>query len=377
MNGSRNYFITNLFLGIFIFLMVGIGAYLLFSGFFKDIENKSDEQNVAEEVREKVDPVYTKGIYLTAFTVGDYGRFDYIIEKIKETDLNAVIIDVKDYSGEIAYDSKVPLVEELDLVVVKINDIESKINRLKNNNIYPIARITVFQDPLIAERKPEWAIKNKSTGGIWKDYKGLGWLDPANEEVWQFYVEFAKEVIDLGFDEVNFDYVRFPSDGNLSNMSYPFWDESTPKNEIIKSFFAYLYQNLKDEPAYISVDLFGLTTIRTDDMFIGQVIEDAGPFVDYICPMTYPSHYPTGYNDYDNPAEYPYEIIFEAVDTANFRLNQVIRNRAKIRPWLQDFDMGAEYDSYMINEEIKAVEDAKGFGWLMWNSGNEYTWEAY
>lgn len=377
MNGSRNYFFVNLLLFVFIILMAGIGAYLIFNGFFKDIELKAGEQEIVEEIRQKVEPVYSKGIYLTAYTAGDYSRFDYIIEKMKDTDLNTAIIDIKDYSGEIAYDSQVPLVKELGLAVVKIDDIKSIVSRLKKNNIYPIARISVFQDPLLTEKKPEWAIKNRNTGAIWKDYKGLGWLDPANEQVWDFYVDLAKEAIALGFDEVNFDYVRFPSDGDMLLMSFPYWDEITPKNEIIKNFFAYLHQNLKNEPAYLSVDLFGLTTIRTDDMFIGQVIEDAGPFVDYICPMVYPSHYPNGYNNFANPADHPYEIIYEAVDTANFRLNQVIRNKAKLRPWLQDFDLGAEYDSYMINEEIKAVEDGKGAGWLMWNSRNEYTWEAY
>ena len=136
-------------------------------------------------------------------------------------------------------------------------------------------------------------------------------------------------------------------------------------------------EGLVDEPAYLSVDLFGLTTIREDDMNIGQIIEDAALYVDYICPMVYPSHYPSGHNNYDNPAEYPYEIVYEAISTANQRLSMLEGNRAAIRAWIQDFDMGAIYDARMINKQITAVEDAKGFGWLVWNARNVYTWNAY
>ena len=141
-----------------------------------------------------------------------------------------------------------------------------------------------------------------------KDKSGLSWIDPAAKESWDYNIDIAKDALNKGFDELNFDYVRFPSDGNLKDMSFPFWDEETPKHLIIRQFFKYLRQELSD--AKISIDLFGLSTVSSDDLGVGQVIEDAFEYSDYVCPMVYSSHYAYGFIGFENPAEYPYEVVY-------------------------------------------------------------------
>jgi len=336
----------------------------------------SDTTTEVTPKKEKVPEKEIHAIYLTAYSAGSPTKVDKIIASIKGTAINAVVIDIKDYSGYLSYDSNIALVNELDLEQIKIKDIKSVIDKFRQNDIYTIARIAVFQDPALATKRPTWAVQNKSTGQNWKDNKGLSWLDPSNSAVWKYHTEIAREAINIGFNEINLDYVRFPSDGAISVMVFPKWKDGT-KADVIKSFFTFFAKELMTEPAYTSVDLFGLTTTVTNDMNIGQVLENATPYFDYVCPMVYPSHYPDGYLGYNNPADHPYEVIFKAVETANERMATGTPPRAKIRPWIQDFDLGATYTASMIKAEIKAIKDAKGFGYLVWDPKNIYTWEAF
>lgn len=343
--------------------------------------------------REKPAEREIKGLYLTSYSGASSVKIDSIIQFIKGSELNAVVIDIKDYSGEISYDSNIDIVNELKTDRNTIRDLPGVIKKLHENNIYAIARQTVFQDPELSDKKPEWAVKNSATGGVWRDNKGLGWMDATRKEVWQYNLKIAKEAISLGFDEVNFDYIRFPSDGKMSLMQFANLEGRT-KHEVMAEFFKYLHDNLKDEPAYISGDLFGFTTERTDDMNIGQQIEDAALYFDYVCPMVYPSHYPSGYLNLDNPAAHPYEVVKFSISKGVESLNpnkEVIEKstdadgqeieikkiitipyRAKIRPWLQAFNMGAVYTPAMIDAQIKASNEQGGYGYLLWNARNVY-----
>jgi hypothetical protein len=345
--------------------------------------------------REKPAEKEIKALYLTSYSGGSSSKIDSIINFMKGSDLNAVVIDIKDYSGQISYLSKVELAVELNTSRNTIKDLPGVIKKLHDNNIYVIARQTVFQDPELSDKKPEWAVKNSATGGVWRDNKGLGWMDASQKEVWKYNLEIAKEAIGLGFDEVNFDYIRFPSDGKMSLMQFSNMEGRT-KAQVMADFFKYLYENLKDEPAYISGDLFGFTTERTDDMNIGQQIEDAALYFDYVCPMVYPSHYPSGYLNLDNPAAHPYEVVKFSISKGVESLNPnkeiieksvdangqeievkktvTINYRAKIRPWLQNFDMGAVYTASMIDAQIRANTEAGGYGYLLWNARNVYSY---
>ena len=360
------------------------------NSYIASTSNSTIPNNVRAK-RIKPDRRTVQGVYLTAYSAGNPAKIDKIIAAIKNSQVNAVVIDIKDYTGYLSYDSKLKMVGDLGLKEIKIKDLAGVIKKLKDNNIYTIARIAVFQDPILSSKKPEWAVLNKNTNSIWRDRKGLSWLDPANPEVWQYHVDIAKEAVGLGFDEINLDYIRFPSDGQISAMVFPKWKNGGKKSDVMRSFFAYFYEGMKDERAYLSADLFGMTTTVKNDMNIGQLLEDAAPYFDYICPMVYPSHYPTGYLGYKNPADYPYQVIFRDIKSANDRLavglpsatsSEIISSttpvfRAKIRPWIQDFNMGAIYNASMIKLEIKASKDAGGDGWLAWDPKNLYTWEAY
>jgi len=324
----------------------------------------------------KKESVYSKGIYITFNTAGTH-RMDELIDLVKRTELNSVVIDIKDYTGRIPFLTESDLIHQFGAEKIYIEDIRGLIEKLHKEGIYAIARIAVFEDNYLPRERTDLALKN-SSGNLWHDNKGLTWLDPSSKDVWDYNVTLAKEAAKVGFDEINLDYVRFPSDGATGLIQYPFWDKKTPKVEVLKNFFEYFTSRIKPLGVFVSADLFGLTLTSPNDLNIGQWLEDAASYFDYICPMVYPSHYYPGSYGYDNPAAYPYEIINYGLTIGEERLASLSAANpekpvAKLRPWLQDFDMGAIYTAEMIKAEKKAVYDASGFGWVLWNPKNVYT----
>lgn len=327
-------------------------------------------------------PAEIKALYATSWSASGAKKIDEFIALINKSDLNAMVIDIKDYSGYVAYDIDLSEVAKYKSKEIKITKINSLIKKLHDQKIYTIARIAVFQDPVLASARPDLAVKNSITGKLWLDRKGLAWVDPASSEAWDYNVKIAKDALKRGFDEVNFDYIRFPSDGTLSTMNFPFYDsKKISKSDSLNEFFTYLRKNLKG--AKISADLFGLATVNKDDLGIGQIIENAYANFDYICPMVYPSHYANGFLGYKNPAEYPYEVVKYSMEKAVTRLEEFnakqesdpevkIKNIAKLRPWLQAFDMGAKYGIKSVNLQIKASDEAGGVGWMLWSPSNVY-----
>lgn len=310
-----------------------------------------------------------KGIYLTANSASRADKISQVIELIADTELNAVVIDIKDYTGAVLYNSQVPLVDKLQTEREVIKNVPDLIERLHAQGIYVIARQVVFQDPLLAERQSDWAIKT-NRGRIWRDKNNLAWVDPGESAVWNYNLAIAREAISLGFDEINFDYVRFPSDGDLRGVQYV--SGARPKYEVMAEFYRAVGESLKDEPAWISLDLFGLTmeAASTNDLNIGQRIEDALDHVDYISPMMYPSHYPPGHLGLKNPAAHPGRVLDYGLKLG---APKFIGQRAQLRPWLQAFNLGAIYDGAKIRAQIDAVEAHTDAGWLLWNARNVYS----
>ena len=332
--------------------------------------------NFLNDATKKREPFLTKAVYITFRTAGNY-RMDEIIDLVKQTELNAIVIDLKDYTGRVPFETSSELIKNIGSEKIFIKDIKELIKKLHKENIYAIARIAVFEDNYLPRERADLALKRRG-GGLWEDNNGLAWVDPASQEVWDYNLEIAKEAIRVGFDEINFDYIRFPSDGNTANIIYPFWDGKTLKKEVLRQFFEYVNQRMKPLGIPISADLFGLTLTTTNDLGIGQWLEYAAPYFDYICPMVYPSHYPPGFLGFENPAAHPYEVIYDGLVRGNERIASLSVSNpnitmAKLRPWLQDFDMGAVYDARMIELQKQAVEDGGGFGWLLWNPKNIYT----
>jgi hypothetical protein len=362
-------------------------------------------------------PEIIKAVYVTGWSAGSKPYLNYLLNLFETTEINAVVIDIKDYSGKVSYKTDASEVKKYNLYNYAISDIDSLVRFFHNKNIYVIGRISVFEDPAYARARPELAIYdvkktfssklaiNPKTGVLtqndlkpilWEDNNKLSWLDPASVEVWDYNISLAKDIFYHGFDEVNFDYIRFPSDGETKNMGFPVWNRKTPLAQIIKEFFGYLRKELDGD--VISVDLFGQTTVDRADMGIGQILEDALENFDYISPMLYPSHYANGFIGFKNPAEYPYEVVKYSMDSALLRkriyLNKIKESilgeepwemkipspieikLAEFRPWLQDFNMGANYTAEMVQQEIKAMQDSLGSdyrGYMLWNPSNIYT----
>lgn len=354
-------------------------------------------------------PNIVRAVYFTGWSAGLKRRVEYLVDLHKTTDINAVVFDIKDYSGNVAYRVAVPQAKQYGAVRLMIRDVDGLVNRLHEAGMYVIARITVFQDPVLAEARPDLAVHRVSKlpkeprgpltkATLWLDRKGLAWIDPASRPVWEYVLAIAKDALGHGVDEVNFDYIRFPSDGDLNDMYFPAWDGKTPKREVIRNFFGYLRRELAG--ARISADLFGLATVNGDDLGIGQVLEDAYANFDDVCPMVYPSHYARKFLDYPSPAAHPYEVVNYSINKARARLEEFSRPKpqpatgkgngngngppaaikaARLRPWLQDFNLGAKYNAAMVRAEIKAVEDALGdtfAGYMIWAPSNVYTRQA-
>lgn len=316
-------------------------------------------------------PDSVKAIYLTAPTTGSRSMQDRIFSYIDGTDINSVVIDVKDYSGRVSFLTDVPNISDIDSPQNMIPDIERTVDAFHKKGIYVIARVAAFQDSFAAIARPEWAISDSATGKQWKDSSGVYWLDPTNKEVWDYIVAIGMEAYRVGFDEINFDYIRFPTDGKVSRTVYSDLGTST-KRAVINDFFSYLRSNFNVKGIPISGDIFGQVTSDPGDMGIGQLFEDAIANFDFVYPMVYPSHYINGFLGFDNPADHPYEIIKYSMDRAVSRAIAASTSPSKIRPWIQAFDYKAKYTPDMVKEQMLATYDAGLTGWLIWNAGSVY-----
>jgi hypothetical protein len=305
-----------------------------------------------------------------------------LIDLVDRTELNAMVIDVKNDSGQITYDSKVPAADESGSDTRRIiPDLKQLLAQLKEKQIYTIGRVVVFKDPYMASRKPEWAMRSKN-GGIWRDRKGTAWVDPYLSDVWGYTLDIAREAAGLGFDEIQFDYVRFPDNGDQVDREVAFRNPNGwSKPEAIRRFLQQAKEELAPLGVWISADVFGLTPSASTDMGIGQVWEQIAQEVDVISPMIYPSHYRSGTFGIAHPDLEPYAIVQKAVSDSlgrNRRLLEANKQPAAVRPWLQDFTATwvKPHRTYG-NDEVRAqIEAAKSLGvdeYLLWNAGSTYT----
>ncbi len=355
------------YIGFIVLAVVFLGISLLF---FVSTQSSNKVEDI-QPSRIKPTPRSVKAVYLTAASAQNADKRLEIINLINATELNAVVIDIKDYSGYIQF-YPTDHVESKEVWIAKpvIKNISRVIQDFHDYGIYVIARQVVFQDPAYASVFPESAVKNLK-GDIWRDRKGLAWVDPTVRSVWEYNSRIAKVAIAHGFDEINFDYIRFPSDGDMSTVRYA--DELTSHADTMRDFFQFLDTELRDEPAYSSFDVFGMTLDNDEfDLHIGQRIKDMTEHADYISPMMYPSHYPSLYLGYENPSEHPYEVITHGLSLAQHHFTT--STRATLRPWLQAFNIGAIYDGEKIRAQINAVEEAQHTsGFMLWNARNVYS----
>jgi hypothetical protein len=321
-------------------------------------------------------PEPVKALYMTSWVAGTNSLRKHVLNLVRTTEANSLVIDIKDDTGKVSFSLDGFDVAEYGSAENRIPNIREFIGALHDEGIYVIGRLSVFQDPYLTEVRPDLAVKRADNGETWKDRKGLAFLRQDSQEVWDYVVDLAKASYEVGFDEINFDYVRFPSDGNIQNIDYAL-EEGETRADVIESFFAYLAEQLEDTGMVRSADLFGMVTTNTDDLGIGQILERALPHFDYIAPMVYPSHYPNGFAGYGNPNDHPYEIIHYAMTRAVARAEAIGESPLKLRPWLQDFDYGGNYGVDEVRAQIQATYDAGLTSWMMWDPANKYTPSAY
>ncbi len=371
-----------------------------FSSEFSYDESLATTTNVTikKEIKHLKTPEPLKGIYMTQCVAGTPSFRDKVVKLIDETEINSIVIDIKDYTGTVSFQTGNAEIDSLAGPGCKVSDMQEFVEKLHDKNIYVIGRVTVFQDPLYVKAHPGLAVKKKSDGSVWKDRKGISFVDVGAKPFWNYIISIATSSYAIGFDEINFDYIRFPSDGNMNDIYFSHTGTTT-KKEMLRQFFEYTDQKLVGTGIVTSADLFGMTTTNTDDLNIGQVLEYALLNFDYVSPMVYPSHYPPTFNGWPDPNKVPYEIVKfsmgAAVSRVNFLKNEIASSTPgstsspqansrllkrlsplQLRPWLQDNDYPVHYTAEMVRKQIQATYDVGLTSWMLWDPANTYTREA-
>lgn len=322
--------------------------------------------------------VKAKGIYLSSSYFNK--RLEAAIELADNTEINAMVIDIKNDAGFITYQMDCETAKQIGACSTTIGDIDETIKRLKEHGIYLIARIVTLKDPMLADRKPELALKNKD-GTIFRDSSRLAWVNPYEDKVWDYLIEVCKQCVAVGFDEVNLDYIRFSTDKGMSNVDFGPKAEEMTRIEVITNGIRRICEEIKPLGAFVSCDVYGaIISSSVDAKIVGQSYFNMAKYLDYICPMVYPSHYGDGYYGIDYPDCHPYELVYHALMDSQKVLYMLDpeENKAEVRPWLQDFTATwvthhLKYGEKEVRDEINAVYDAGYSQWLLWNAGIVYT----
>ena len=342
-----------------------------------------DENNPALPGREAVK---VRGIYISGPMAGSTELFQNILDSAAGTEINTVVIDFKDDQGRITCPVDSPVASEIGACRPYVQDVKELIASLKERGLYVIARVVAFRDPWLAETKPGRSL-HLAGGSLYRDRQGMAWVDPYRKEVWDYLVEVGTEAKEAGFDEVQFDYIRFSTEGTMRDVVF---DEAVTggrsKTDVITEFVKYAYENLASQGLFVSADVFG-TIIGSDidAQAVGQVYTEMAKHLDYICPMIYPSHYGPGNFGLEHPDTMPYETVLEALKKSQMVMDQAaeadghVSSQAIVRPWLQDFTASylgeGNYIPYGYNEvqrQIQAVKDAGYDEWMLWSAANRY-----
>ncbi len=324
-----------------------------------------------------------RGVYSTMYSFWG-GRWEYMLDLVRDTEINAIVIDVKDDGGQLAWQSQVPLAVEGGGGEWKPDaDPRPRLQELTDVGGYPIARVVCFKDSEVALARPDLAVIDVRTGEPWQGRDGEYWLNPYRDEAWQYCIDIGKEAARMGFAEIQFDYVRFPNggDGPSLHFSFPGVPEDRPREEwrhpdVITRFLSEARRQLHREGARVSADIFGLTTYNWtwDGDGTGQVFERLAAELDYVSPMVYPSHYsPGNYGLLPHPVDHPYATVFGAMEEARTRAQGL---RAKIRPWIEDFApswLGRGHSPQRVLDQKRAVYENGIEGWLLWNASNRFS----
>lgn len=364
------------------------------------LENETDMQNAEPEeqlqepeqtpeeilnaylVDDPRTPVQAKGIFVTGAVAGTGNTMPALTQLVENSSLNAMVIDIKNDSGEVTYKMGLPLSQEIGAEVRYVSDMPGLVRQLKEKGIYLIARIVAFKDPILAEKKPEYAVKN-ADGTVFHDNNGLAWVNPYKEEVWDYLIDLSKQAVDLGFDEIQYDYIRFSTAKGIAEADFGAASEGLTKQDAINGFLTKAYETLAPLGVYVSADVFGtIICNESDGELIGQDYVEMAKHCDYICPMVYPSHYVNDAYGIAVPDAKPYELIYASVADGEAKLAKAREadasvHIAKQRPWLQAFTATwvkghIKYQGKQLQDQTRGAADAGVEEWLLWNAANNY-----
>lgn len=328
--------------------------------------NKNINWNVLE-----VEPIKIKALYLTFWAANATSpRAENIIEIAKQSEINAVVVDVKNEYGSTSYKTSFEQANSYGADEKRTNkDIKQFMALMKKNNIYTIARIVTFKDELQAINNPSYVIRKEDTGQIWRNSDNMAWVDPFDKRSHEYAVAIAEEAAKVGFDEINFDYIRFPAKTGLKLSK-----ENTQENRVkaIEDFLDLAQERLRKYGVFISADTYGNICWSNDDTNIGQTVTSLAKHADYLAPMLYPSGFANGSFLFKYPSEHPHAVIYKSIKNIHDRINP-----SRIRPWLQCFKdytyRKKSYDKFEIKEQIRASEETNTNGWMMWSPSSTYT----
>ena len=320
----------------------------------------------------KPELINARGIYLTGISAGNPSLLQKI-PYLKQIGINTIVFDVKDIPGILNYRSRNPLAVKYNThEKAAIDNVDLFIRSVKSQGMYVIARIAVFRDHLLIKRNPSLAIKSRRTGGIWNHGSKEIWCDPSNKTVQEYNISLALEMASRGVDEIQFDYIRFPTVGDQKDAVYAFDFGKMSKDRVIADFLKRAHERISAANARLSIDIFGVVAWgkSVDINKTGQRIEYLSQYCDYISPMLYPSHFDNNFDGYKNPADHPYYFINEGNKKV---IERLANNKVIIRPWLQAFHWKvSSYDPQYIIKQIQASNDSGAKGYLFWNASNDY-----
>lgn len=323
-------------------------------------------------------PFQVKAAFIAPADVAVASNLNTVLSSLSNTELTAVVIDLKDESGKVLFDSKIP---EASAAIAgndkKIFNLPALVKTLQDKNYYVIARIVGFQDPVLTDIKPEWILKSKSTGKPWTDTGGYNWINPYKRDSWEYYLKLADEAAKAGIDEVQFDGFHFPVLGALNDIDYELPEgrtsNETTRMDTINAFFKAARERLSPQGVYTSITIFGTALVEGGDLGIGMNVAQLAPQVDYISPLIYPSEWSPGAFGIDQPGQKPYDLVRQAMLSAQ----SVLKDRlSQVRPWLQDFNPPTgTYGPAQVRDEIRAVEETQKtkISWVLFNSNSRYS----
>lgn len=321
-----------------------------------------------------LEPIRVKALYLTFWGASNNSKTaQNLYKNIEESQANAVVVDVKNEYGSTSFYTGFAQANSYGAHENRTNrNIRKFIKRMKDKNIYTIARIVTFKDELQAANNPEYAIRRDDNGSIWRNHDNMAWVDPFDRRSHDYAISIAIEAAKVGFDEINFDYIRFPAKDGLR---YSKENTQESRIEAIETFLQTAQKRLKKYGVFISVDTYGNICWSKDDNGIGQRVTSLAKYADYLAPMLYPSGFARGSFYFEYPAEHPYDVIYRSVKNIEDRVSP-----QRVRPWLQYFkDYGSkrkEYGPFEIQEQIRATQNMQTNGWMMWSPSSKYESEA-